>query len=151
MDIPINFFSEGIQFEIENPDPYKVWISDIVAFHGASIGEINYIFCDDDYLHEINVEHLDHDTLTDIITFPLSEPGFPLMSDIFISIDRVGDNAKERNLDEWDELCRVMVHGVLHLVGFQDKGEKAEEMRAKEDEALAKRTFDVPRGTSLKK
>ena len=98
--------------------------------------EINYIFCDDDYLHQINVEYLNHDTLTDIITFDYTEDNV-LSSDIFISIERVSDNANDFGVTFETELLRVMAHGILHLCGYKDKTEEdSQQMRKKEDEKI---------------
>ena len=134
----IHFFSEDIQFEISDPDTIRDWISSVAASYGQSIGEINFIFCSDEYLLQINQEHLNHDTYTDIITFPLSILGQELLSDIFISIDRVKENAIDRKLSFEEELHRVLIHGILHLCGLKDKSsEEASEMRNAEDKALA--------------
>jgi probable rRNA maturation factor len=133
-----------IDFHCEDvPDPgietgrWVAWIKRIIQHHRAQLGTLQYIFCSDDYLHRLNVEHLQHDTLTDIITFPYSDP--PLVSgDIFISTERVVDNAKDLDISFDTELRRVLIHGVLHLCGFPDKKpEEARRMRALEDEALA--------------
>ncbi|MEO0734591.1 MAG: rRNA maturation RNase YbeY [Bacteroidota bacterium] len=112
------------------------WITAVIAARKGQIGPINYIFCGDDYLHRINVEYLNHDTLTDIITFPY-EP-FPVVSgDLFISTERVADNAQDLGVIYVDELHRVMIHGILHLCGQGDKTEaEALEMRRLEDWAL---------------
>ena len=102
------------------------------------MSELQYVFCDDAYLHTLNVEHLDHDTLTDIITFPYGEPP-QVWGDVFISVDRVRENARELDVDFAEELRRVLIHGVLHLLGFGDKTEaEAQAMRGWEDEALAR-------------
>lgn len=115
------------------------WIEAVIIARAGRPGNINYIFCGDDYLHRINVEYLDHDTLTDIITFPYEQ--FPVVSgDLFISTERVADNAKELGTDYRDELHRVVIHGVLHLCGQGDKTEvEAGEMRRLENWALAQR------------
>ena len=112
------------------------WIERVISHHECSLGDLSYIFCSDDYLHRLNVEYLDHDTLTDIITFPYADP--PVISgDLYISLDRVADNAKDRELSFEEELKRVVVHGVLHLCGYGDKSEaEAQKMRQLEDEAL---------------
>lgn len=131
----IQFHFEDIEFELKYPDRYIQWIQRLVDLHKSSISEINYVFCSDDYLLEINKEHLNHDYYTDIITFPLSKD--PIEADIFISIDRVKDNASTFGLSEQDELLRVMAHGILHLIGFDDKSdEKQKIMREKEEEAM---------------
>ncbi|WP_232830220.1 rRNA maturation RNase YbeY [Lewinella sp. IMCC34191] len=115
------------------------WIRAVIEARGGRLGELTYIFCDDDYLHQVNVEYLQHDTLTDIITFPYAE--FPLVSgDLFISTERVADNAKEYGESYTTELHRVMVHGVLHLCGQSDKSsEDAGTMRDLEAWALSLR------------
>ena len=105
------------------------------------MGEVSYIFCDDEYLYDINVKHLNHNTLTDIISFDYSL-GKVVSGDIYISVERVEENAKERNIDFSDELHRIMVHGLLHYVGYKDKTEaEIRAMRKKEDYYLSLRTF----------
>ncbi|MDF1671994.1 MAG: rRNA maturation RNase YbeY [Vicingaceae bacterium] len=129
----ISFYSEDTSFELKNTAPTIDWIHKTILSENKVLGEISYIFCSDDFLHKINLEHLDHDTYTDIITFNYCEKDI-LNSDIFISIDRVKENAKTYNVDFINELHRVIVHGVLHLVGYNDKtDEQQEEMTAKED------------------
>ncbi len=138
METQIQFFTEEpLVFRLNNAEIYKKWLNQIVQKHKFEIEQLNYIFCTDEYLHKINVEYLNHDTLTDIITFDNSDTENVLESDIFISIERVEENAKERNLSFELELKRVLAHGVLHLLGFKDKTkEEAEKMRAKEDWAI---------------
>lgn len=132
----INFNYET-DFILDNEEAIASWLSNVIISENKKEGEINYIFCDDDYLHKINLEYLDHDTLTDIISFDYSV-GNELNGDIFISIERVKDNAKDFNVSFEEELKRVMVHGVLHYCGFKDKNETDERlMRKKEDEKLA--------------
>ena len=104
-------------------------------------GEINYIFCSDDYLHKLNVDFLNHDTLTDIISFDYSV-GKELHGDIYISVDRVKENASDFKVSFDDEMARVIIHGVLHYCGYKDKSEDDEKMmRSKEDYYLAKRNL----------
>jgi probable rRNA maturation factor len=113
-------------------------LSQIVAIHQGSILSINFIFCDDEYLLSLNKTHLQHDTLTDIITFRYQEHPLPLESDIYISVDRVKENACQYNVSFENELNRVMAHGLFHLLGYKDKTTaEAKIMREKEDEALA--------------
>lgn len=133
----IAFSFEDVTLANFSEDSYNQWIQKVIEHHQCELVEVQYIFCSDDYLHNINVSYLDHDTLTDIITFPYQAP--PLIhSDIFISIDRVKDNAQDRGLSFETELKRVIIHGILHLCGFKDKTEsEAQEMRAMEDEAMA--------------
>ncbi|MCU0422623.1 MAG: rRNA maturation RNase YbeY [Bacteroidia bacterium] len=115
----------------------RQWIADCVHREKHTLGEISYNFCSDDYLHDMNVKHLKHDTLTDIITFNLNEKKV-IIGDIYISYDRVKENAKEMNLSLKIELSRVMIHGVLHLCGYKDKQKKdIIIMRQKEDYYLS--------------
>ncbi|WP_435355337.1 rRNA maturation RNase YbeY [Emticicia sp. SJ17W-69] len=130
----INFHTEDINFKVEKPIKTKKWLKKVIEMEGFELSEINYIFCSDEYLHKINLEYLDHDTLTDIITFDNSEEKNLIEGDIFVSIDRVNDNAKDFNSSFEQELQRVLVHGVLHLCGYYDKSiEDEKQMRAKED------------------
>ena len=105
-------FNYETNFALENESNYEDWIIRIINSEGFEAGEINYIFCDDEYLHKINMEYLNHDTLTDIISFDYSV-GNLLQGDIFISVERVADNAKDFNVTFDDELKRVLSHGVL--------------------------------------
>ena len=133
----INFFVEEIDFEATNSIDLKQWLNQIIVAHKGKLSFINYIFCDDEYLHKINVEYLNHDTYTDIITFDYEEE--VIESDIFISIDRVKENAKELKVSFEEELHRVMAHGALHLLGFGDKTpEEKLKMRELEEECLSK-------------
>jgi rRNA maturation RNase YbeY len=129
-------FNYELDFALENEQAYEDWLSEVITSENKTEGEINYIFCDDDYLLEINQQYLDHDTLTDIISFDYSI-GNDLHGDIFISIDRVKENALDFNVSFQEELKRVMVHGVLHYCGYKDKSERDEKlMRQKEDEKI---------------
>lgn len=123
-------------FELKNEIAHTSWINEVAAAHGYSIENLNYIFCDDAYLLDINRKYLNHDYLTDIITFPFDD-GKGLTADIFISIERVADNAGVYNVPFEDELRRVLIHGVLHLMGLNDATlEEKELMRSKEEEAI---------------
>jgi rRNA maturation RNase YbeY len=129
-------FNYETDFELENESHYEDWISRIIDSEGFDEGEINYIFCDDEYLHKINLEYLDHDTLTDIISFDYTV-GNLIQGDIFISIERVKDNASDFNASFDEELKRVLSHGILHYCGYKDKSPKDEAlMRSKEDEKM---------------
>jgi probable rRNA maturation factor len=131
----INFNYES-DFTLENEEAIATWLSAVIVSENKTEGEINYIFCDDEYLHKINVEYLNHDTLTDIISFDYTM-GNEIGGDIFVSIERVLDNAKDYNTIFEDELKRVLVHGVLHYCGYKDKTEEDEAlMRRKEDEKI---------------
>ena len=129
-------FNYELDFALDNAQAYEDWLSEVITSENKTEGEINYIFCDDDYLLEINQQYLDHDTLTDIISFDYSI-GNDLHGDVFISIDRVRENALDFNVSFQEELKRVMVHGVLHYCGYKDKSENDEKlMRQKEDEKM---------------
>ena len=132
----IDFHFEDVSLASFQPESYIDWVQKVVTHHQCVLEQVQYVFCSDDYLHQMNVEFLDHDTFTDIITFPYNEP--PTISgDIFISLDRVTDNAKDRGIDLELELRRVIIHGVLHLCGYGDKSEvEAKRMRELEEEAL---------------
>lgn len=129
-------FNYETDFELENEDLYESWIIDVIDSEACAVGEINYVFCDDAYLHKINIEYLNHDTLTDIISFDYTV-GNLIQGDIFISIERVKDNASDYCVSFTNELKRVMAHGILHYCGYKDKTDKdAEIMRQKEDEKI---------------
>jgi probable rRNA maturation factor len=132
----INFNYES-DFSLDNEEAVAAWMSQVIESEKKKEGEISYIFCDDEYLHKINVEYLNHDNLTDIISFDYTM-GNEISGDIFISVERVQDNANDFKVSFEAELKRVMVHGVLHYCGYKDKGEENElVMRSKEDEKLA--------------
>ena len=129
-------FNYETDFELVNEEAFENWIIDIVDSEASAVGEINYVFCDDEYLHKINVEYLNHDTLTDIISFDYTV-GNLIQGDIFISIERVKDNANDFKVSFEEELKRVMAHGVLHYCGYKDKTDAdAELMRQKEEEKI---------------
>ena len=129
-------FNYETQFVLENETVFEDWISRIIVSEGFEEGEINYIFCDDEYLHKINMEYLNHDTLTDIISFDYTV-GNILQGDIFVSIERVMDNAKDFKVSFDDELKRVLSHGVLHYCGYKDKSTADEAiMRKKKNKKI---------------
>lgn len=131
----INFFSEN-DFELGSEEIFRSWIESIIASENKYQGEINYIFCNDKYLHEINKTYLNHDTYTDIISFDNSI-GNTLHGDIYISTERVEENAKSFQVEFQHELKRVMSHGILHFCGYKDKSERDQElMRLKEEEKI---------------
>jgi probable rRNA maturation factor len=130
-------FNYETDFELADAPKYQEWLSEVIDSEEYDEGEINYIFCDDDYLLQKNIEFLDHDTLTDIISFDYTM-GSLISGDIFISIERVKENAEEFGVSFADELRRVMVHGILHYCGYKDKTEEdAAEMRKTENEKMA--------------
>lgn len=129
-------FNYETDFELHNETHYEDWISRIIESEGFDEGEINYIFCDDEYLHKINVEYLDHDTLTDIISFDYTV-GNLIQGDVFVSIERVRENAVDFKVSFDEELLRVLAHGVLHYCGYKDKSEADQAlMRSKEEEKM---------------
>lgn len=130
-------FNYETSFKLTNETDISTWLSEVIASEGYRLEEINYVFCDDEYLHKLNVEFLNHDTLTDIISFDYSV-GKLLQGDVFISLERVTDNANDYNVSFIEELNRVIVHGVLHYCGYKDKSkEEAKIMRDKENRYLA--------------
>ena len=125
------------EFQINQEADLSKWIKAVINSHDCVLNEINYIFMDDQQLHKLNVDFLNHDNLTDIISFDYSV-GNNLQGDIYISVERVADNAKDFKVSFQEELHRVLIHGVLHYCGFKDKTDaEAKQMRNKEDEALA--------------
>ena len=129
-------FNSETSFTLKNQKKLADWISDVVLSEDFEVGEINYIFCDDVYLHKINQEFLNHDTFTDIISFDYTL-GKEVGGDIFISIERVLENAEKFNEVFENELYRVMIHGILHFMGYKDKTKKEKTlMRTKEDEKI---------------
>ena len=132
----ISFQNQSISFKLKDKTKLKLWIKSIVNKEKHVVGTLNYIFCSDSELLEINIKHLNHNTFTDIITFDYTEDK-KISSDIFISIDRVIENSKKFDTSFENELHRVMIHGVLHLCGYKDKTKSdAELMRKKENWAL---------------
>jgi rRNA maturation RNase YbeY len=136
MDSAISYNAENISFSLKNKKTISEWITNIVTLSGNKLGAVSYIFCDDEYLYQLNKKYLKHDTYTDIITFDYSENSV-ISGDIFISIERVKENAKKYNKTVSNELLRVICHGMLHLVGFSDSSpaEKTD-MTEAENEAL---------------
>jgi probable rRNA maturation factor len=133
------FFHSECEFEPQNTQKRSKWIEGTICQEEKEIGELNYIFCSDEYLLGKNQEFLDHNTYTDIITFDYCVGGV-ISGDVFISIDRVKENANTFKVDFNDELDRVLIHGALHLIGYQDKTkEEQKQMRAKEDFYLSLR------------
>jgi len=138
----INYNYEA-QFGLQNEDNYSDWIDRVIGSEAHHTGELSFVFCDDAYLLELNKKYLNHDTLTDIITFDYSE-GKIVSGDVFISVERVQENANDFGLSMKEELLRVMAHGVLHLMGFNDKSSgEVEVMRRKEEEKI--KLFHVER------
>ena len=133
----IHFFSEEIRFTLKEKLNRKRWLKKIATNAGFKIKELNYVFCSDEYLYQMNRDYLKHDTYTDIITFDNSEKKEDIEGDIFVSIDRVRENAKTHNQEVETEMNRVLAHGLLHLMGYKDKSkEEAALMRLKEEESI---------------
>lgn len=136
----IRFFAEDIPFKLLHPRKTSNWIKETILKEKKEQGNLNFIFCSDEYLHSINVQYLNHTTYTDIVTFDSSETKGLIEGDIFISIDRIKENAFKFSTPFDDELHRVIIHGVLHLIGYSDKGaSKKALMRRKEDTYLSLR------------
>ena len=134
----INFNYET-DFILESEEEVTKWVIETISAEGFKFEEVNYVFCDDDYLHKLNVEFLKHDTLTDIISFDYSI-GKIIQGDVFISVERVKENAKDFGVNFIEELHRVIIHGILHYCGYKDKtAEEAKTMRNKENFYLAQR------------
>lgn len=134
----IQFFSEDISFKPPYPRKTKSWIKQTIAKEKKTPGDLNFIFCSDDHLLQLNIEYLDHHTYTDIITFDNSEYPKVIEGDIFISVDRIRENALKFSRPFEEELRRVIIHGVLHLIGYSDKSsEQKIVMRRKEDAYLS--------------
>lgn len=135
----VSFFFEDVEFDLPDWENLSDWLQTIAREEGKPFLELNIIFCSDEYLRQVNVEHLNHDYYTDIITFPYSENA--IHGDIFISSERVEENAMLHQISFMTELYRVMAHGVLHLAGYGDKAPAEQKiMRSKEDFYLAKIT-----------
>ncbi len=133
----ITFTSEEIDFILKQKLKVRDWLTQIINSYGFKLSALNFIFCNDDYLLKINIDYLNHNTLTDIITFDNSEEENTIEGDIFISIDRIRENASIFKVSFETELLRVLSHGTLHLLGFKDKNPKdKKEMTSKEDECL---------------
>jgi rRNA maturation RNase YbeY len=130
----IYFFREEVSYNLKNKQKTRDWITKAADSEGFTIGTINYIFTNDHILVQLNKEYLRHYTLTDIITFDLSDQDKEITGDIYISVDRARENAKEYKVTLGNELNRLMIHGILHLMGYKDKTrEEKALMRAKEE------------------
>ncbi len=135
----INFIAETVDFKLKDKSLYKEWINNTIINENKSLGgEINIVFCNDEYLLAINEEFLKHDTFTDIITFDYTENNI-ISGDIVISIERVKENSQLFKVDLEEEIKRIVIHGILHLIGYKDKGEKEKlEMTNKENFYISK-------------
>ena len=138
----INFFEEDIAYKLKQKTAVRNWVTETIQAEGFKLKELNYIFCSDSYLLQINQQYLDHDTYTDIVTFDNSDIAKTITGDIFISIDRICENASKFGVTEANELHRVIIHGALHLLGYKDKSPAdKKKMTLKEDFYLNKRSF----------
>ncbi len=133
----VNFFTEDVKFNLPKKIKRKAWLQNLAKAEGFKIAELSYIFCSDEYLLQMNIDYLKHETYTDIITFDNSEEKEIIEGDIFISVERVSENAKQHNISKEIELSRVISHGLFHLMGYKDKTEtQSLEMRGKEKIAI---------------
>jgi len=136
----LNFFSEEVNYRLRKIRKIRNWVLHTIKSEGGEVETINFIFSSDSYVHKINVDYLNHDTYTDIITFEYNDSGLPILSDIYISLDRCRENAKVLNLSLTNEVHRIIIHGVLHLLGYKDKNIKDKDlMTSKEDYYLSLR------------
>ena len=139
----IHFFEEDITYKLKHKIALRQWITETIHAEGYRLKELNYIFCSDNYLLQINRQYLKHDTYTDIITFDNSDTARVIVGDIFISIERIRENAAKFTISETDELHRVIIHGALHLLGYKDKtAVTKQKMTQKEDFYLNMRGFN---------
>lgn len=142
MSALIQFFSEGVSYRLEHEKDVQQWLLELIGQENLKAGVINYIFCNDDYLLELNQKFLERNTLTDVIAFDYREEENEVSGDVFISIERTRENAKKYNQAPENELLRVIVHGLLHLCGYDDSTPaQKEEMTLKEDKYLSLLTF----------
>lgn len=134
----IHFFKEETIYNLKNKRVIRDWVKAVITEEGYVLEELNFILCSDAYLLRMNQDYLKHDTYTDVITFDNSEALKTIVGDIFISIERIQENARELQVPVAEELCRVMIHGTLHLLGYKDKGKAAKAlMTRREDHYLA--------------
>lgn len=134
--MPLIVFNEIYpEFHLKNKTKIKAWILEVISKHGKLCNELQFIFCDDEFLLALNQEYLKHNTLTDIITFNYNQENF-ISGEIYISIDRVIENAAVFEKSIYNELCRVIIHGILHLLGFNDKSEEEKQLIRKNEDAM---------------
>ena len=140
MPSSISFFNADVSYDLRSKNGIRLWLSDVIKKEGFRIGELSIILCSDEYLFKMNVQYLKHKSYTDIITFDQSESKGEVSGELYLSIDRIKDNAKTLNINLIDELHRVIVHGTLHLCGYGDKDPKSKlKMTRKENFYLLKR------------
>lgn len=142
MPSSISFFNADVSYVLRSKNGIRLWLSDVIKKEGFRIGELSIILCSDEYLFKMNVQYLKHKSYTDIITFDQSESKGEVSGELYLSIDRIKDNAKTLNINLVDELHRVVAHGTLHLCGYGDKDPKSKlKMTRKENFYLLKRKF----------
>ena len=141
----IRFFNEDVPYKLPKKLVVRQWLKQQAEHEGFAVGELNYIFCSDEHVLQVNRDYLQHDFYTDIITFDQSEDEGKLEGDIFISVERVADNATQLGISSDNEMRRVLAHGLLHLCGYGDKtDEEAAQMRVKEEEWLTQYSVNLP-------
>lgn len=134
----IRFFNEDVAYKLPQKQATRQWLKQQAEREGYAVGDLNYIFCSDEHILQVNRDYLQHDYYTDVITFDQSEEAGKIEGDIFISVERVADNAAQLSVAVEQEMRRVLAHGFLHLCGYGDKtDEEVSQMRHKEDEWLA--------------
>ena len=134
----VEFFTEDIEFHLQSPAKLRNWVEKVIELENHIPGDINYIFTSDEYLLSVNLKYLNHNSYTDIITFDQSSDPLTIAGDIFISVQRVRSNSEHYQQSFEQELKRVMIHGILHLIGYKDKSlEEKAEMRKKEEAYLS--------------
>ena len=136
---PVSFHFEDVEFELPDEEALSAWLLAVAGNEKKPFTEVNYIFCSDERLREINIEYLDHDYYTDVITFPYADDA--VYGDVFISSERVADNAQTLGVPFMHELGRVLVHGVLHLAGYLDKTPEDERLMREKEDFYLKRLF----------
>jgi len=135
---PVSFFNQDVDIKLSNKTKIADWLTKVANGYDQPITQLNYIFCSDQFLLELNKQYLNHDFFTDILTFDMREPGEELKGDIYVSTDRVAENANRYVVPFEIELYRVMAHGLLHLIGYRDSTESEKQaMKEAEDQALS--------------
>ncbi len=140
-DNRIHFFLEGVSYQLKNKEKLRQWLDLVIISENESYHDINIILCTDEFLHELNLTYLAHDHFTDVLTFDFSEADMVASGDIYISLPRVKENAKKFGVSVKDEIHRIIVHGILHLAGYDDKRARDKKrMTEKENHYLSLRT-----------
>lgn len=137
----INFFTEDTNYTLKNKKAIKSWVASAITAEGYVLQELNFILCSDPYLLQINQDYLQHDTYTDVITFDNSDTPQTIVGDIFISIERIKENALTYQHPVAEELCRVIIHGTLHLLGYKDKTKAAKKLMTEKEDLYLSQLF----------